>query len=111
MAVVEVGHAPAKLILDDVKQPVRCNSCGLNGWEGELLSPTENRSFSLDDRALTKLAAASKLQIRWDKIMCKELKLTEGYANVCVLLIRWADCDWPEDVEREVGLSSQHYLV
>jgi hypothetical protein len=42
--------------------------------------------------------------------MCNELKLAQGYAKVCVLLIRWAECDWPENTEKEVSVPPRKRL-
>jgi hypothetical protein len=33
----------------------------------------------------------SKLGICWNKAMCKEMRIPEGYQNVAVLIIKWAE--------------------
>lgn len=33
----------------------------------------------------------SKMQIRWNKAMCEEMKIPQGYQNIAVLIIKWAD--------------------
>jgi hypothetical protein len=108
MSVVPAKHAQARGTEEQAPQPLiiqppeRCNSCGQNGWEDALLSPTDSRPFSLDHEGLGELAAASQLQLQWDKAMCHELKLPQGYAKVCVLLIKWEENDWLENTEKEV---------
>ena len=33
----------------------------------------------------------ARMKICWDSVMCKELKVPEGYQDVAVLIIKWAE--------------------
>jgi hypothetical protein len=33
----------------------------------------------------------SKMQVWWNKTMCDEMKIPEGYQNVAVLIIKWTE--------------------
>jgi hypothetical protein len=33
----------------------------------------------------------SKMQIRWNKVMCEEMKIPQGYQNIAVLIVKWAE--------------------
>ena len=55
---------------------------------GVQISPSQ-QSISQEDRDA--LERASEMQLWWDEAIARNMNLPDGYHNVAVLLIKWAD--------------------
>jgi hypothetical protein len=103
MAVVQVRHAalsplmmpasPNDPTLFEKPPPKRCDSDRSTGSENELRSPLTalQTPVQFDEKSLKLLSEISQNQVRWDRVMCNELGLPEGYHSVAVLLVRWRE--------------------
>lgn len=103
MAVVHVRHAtlsplamPASPIdrnLFEKQPPKRCDSDRSTVSDNELRSPLTalQTPVQFNEQSLKLLSEISQNQVRWDRVMCNELDLPEGYHNVSVLLVRWRE--------------------
>lgn len=113
MAVVQVRHALSLTMgtppPDLVREPkFLCHSCRCDSdksttsdYELSLRSPI----VQTDEQSLKLLSAHSQNQLRWDRAMCRELGLPEGYHRISVLMVKWKDCQFQDDTTREVTLS------
>lgn len=114
MAVIQVRHAalsplimPASSIdptLFEKLPPKRCDSDRSTSSENELRSPLTalQTPVQFDEQSLKLLSEISQNQVRWDRVMCNELDLPEGYHSVAVLLVRWR-----EDIDQFKSATTQ----
>ena len=83
--------SPPAMAFPEPKPLVRCDSCKSTGTDSVPSSPTVHTLMELNQHGLEQLSEASQMQLRWDRAMCDELKLPEGYLKASVLLIKWRD--------------------
>lgn len=98
------------------KPPIHCLSWGTDesNEPGSPLDGSMLASMTLDEKSMSMLSKASQMQIRWDRAMCNELKIPEGYRKVSVLLIKWRNDEdqlrTEEEVRRLLLLSFQQFV-
>jgi hypothetical protein len=114
MAVVQVRHAaltPLTMPTSTIDPtlfvklpPKRCDSDKSTSSENELRSPLTalQTPIQFDEQNLKLLSEISQNQVRWDRVMCNELGLPEGYHSVSVLLVRWR-----EDIDQFKSATTQ----
>jgi len=74
-------QSPAELKL------LHCSSWKTNGSEPE--SPSMQSAMVLSGQGMELMSEESQNQLRWDRAMCNELGLPQGYGKVSVLLVKW----------------------
>jgi hypothetical protein len=69
---------------------------------GSPLDGSMQASMNLNEESMKILNDASQKQLRWDRAMCNELGLPQGYRRVLVLLIKWKNGEDQLHSEKEV---------
>lgn len=85
--------SPIDRNLFEKQPPKRCDSDRSTVSDNELRSPLTalQTPVQFNEQSLKLLSEISQNQVRWDRVMCNELDLPEGYHNVSVLLVRWRE--------------------
>jgi hypothetical protein len=105
MTTAKVIHAAA-VAVSTFEPPVRVDSCESYLTETEPGSPVlQHSSAPLDSESLEILSKESRLQLQWDRAMCNELGLPQGYLKVSVLLVKWREeiDQFKSDTNKEVA--------